>query len=68
MNVLEMCFRSFVGVSRMEKSRNEVSRRGGMERELASIVNQRALRWFGHVVRKGVDRENNRRASTSLRG
>ena len=38
MNVLEMkCLRSLVGVSRMDKIRNEeVRRRAGIQRELAS--------------------------------
>ena len=49
MNVLEMkCLRSLVGVSRMDRVRNEeVRRRAGIERELAS----RAFRWFGCVER-----------------
>ena len=53
-NVLEMkCLRSLVGVSRMDRVRNEelVRRRGGIERELASRADQRVLRWFGHVER-----------------
>ena len=52
-NVLEMnCLRSLVGVSRMDRVRNEeVSRRAGIERELASRADQRVLRWFGHVKR-----------------
>ena len=29
----------------------EVNRRAGIERELASRANQRVLRWFGHVKR-----------------
>ena len=29
----------------------EVSRRAGIERELASRADQRVLRWFGHVER-----------------
>ena len=50
-NVFEMkCFRSLVGVSRMDRVRNEVvRRRAGIERELASKANQRVLRCFGHV-------------------
>ena len=50
-NVLEMkCWRNLVGVSRMDRVRNEeVRRRAGIERELASRANQRVLRWFGHV-------------------
>ena len=52
-NVLEMNFlRSSVGVSRMDRVRNEeVRRRAGIERELASRAYQRVLRWFGHVER-----------------
>ena len=49
MNVLEMkCLRSLVGVSRMDRVRNEeVHRRAGIEIELASRADQRVLRWFG---------------------
>ena len=52
-NVLELkCLRSLVGVSRMERVRNEeVHRRAGIERELASRADQRVFRWFGHVER-----------------
>ena len=36
----------------MDRVRNEeVRRRAGMERELASRADQRVLRWFGHVER-----------------
>ena len=36
----------------MARVRNEtVRRRAGIERELASRVNQRVLRWFGQVER-----------------
>ena len=46
------CLRSLVGVSRMDRDRNEkVRRRAGIERELASRADQRALRWFRHVER-----------------
>ena len=50
-NVLEMkCLRRLVGVSRMDRVRNEeVRRRVGIERELASRADQRVLRWFEHV-------------------
>ena len=53
MNVLEMnCLRGLVGVSRMDRVRNEeVRRRAGIESELASRANQRVLRWFGNVER-----------------
>ena len=52
-NVLEMkCLKSFVGVSRMDRVRNEEVRgRACVERELESRTNQRVLRWFGHVER-----------------
>ena len=45
-NVLEMkCLRSLVGVSPMDRVRNEeVRRRDVIERELASIADQRVLR------------------------
>ena len=45
-NVLEMkCLRSLVGVSRMDRVRNEEVRgRAGIERKLASGADQRVLR------------------------
>ena len=48
-NVLEMkCLRSLVQVSRMDRVRNEeVRRRVGIERKLASRADQRVLIWFG---------------------
>ena len=48
-NVLEMkCLRSLVGVSGIDRVRNEeVRRRVGIERELASRADQRVLRWLG---------------------
>ena len=52
-SVLEMkCLRSLVQVSRMDRVRNEeLRRRAGIERELASRADPRVLRWFGHVER-----------------
>ena len=52
-NVLEMkCFINLVGVSRMDRVRNEeVRRRAGTEWELASRADQRLLRLFNHVER-----------------
>ena len=46
MNVLEIkCLRSLVGVSRIDRIENEeVLRRAGIERKLASRADQRALR------------------------
>ena len=51
-NVLEMkCLKNLVGVSRMDRVRNEeVRRRAGIQMELASRADQR-LRLFGHVER-----------------
>ena len=46
-NVLERkCLRRLVGVSRMDRVRNEEVRR-----RAASRADQRVLRWFGHVER-----------------
>ena len=52
-NVLEMtCLRRLVGMSRMDRVRNEeVRMRAGIEKELARRADQRVLRWFGHVER-----------------
>ena len=52
-NVREIkCLRSLVGVSRMDRVRNEeVHRRAGIERQLVSRADQRVLSWFGHVER-----------------
>ena len=48
------CLRSLVGVSGKDRVRNEeVRRRAGIERELASRADQRVLKWFGHVERMG---------------
>ena len=51
--VLEMkCLRRLTGVSRMDRVRNEqVRRRAGTGRELASRADQRVLKWFEHVER-----------------
>ena len=46
------CLRSLVGVSRIDRVRNEeVRRRAGIEKELSSGADQRVLRWFAHVKR-----------------
>ena len=52
-NVLELkCLRNLVGVSHMDRVRNEeVHWSAGIERELASRADQRVLRRFGHVLR-----------------
>ena len=55
-NVLEMkCLRSLVRVGN-----EEVRRRAGIERELASRPDQRVLRWFGHVERMDEHRVTRR--------
>ena len=52
-NVLEMKYlRSLVGVSRMDRVRNEGARRKAIiERELANRADQKVLRWFEQVER-----------------
>ena len=69
-NVLEMkCLKTFVGVSRMDRVRNEeVHRRAGIERELASRADQRVLRWFGHVERTDEHRMARRVLMTEVSG
>ena len=54
MNVLDIkCLRNLVGVSRMDRLRNEdVRRRAGLEREFVGRADQRVLRWFGLGVWK----------------
>ena len=69
-NVLEMkCLRSSVGVSRMDRVRNEeVRRRALIERELASRADQRVLRGFGHVKRMDEYRMARRVLMTEVSG
>ena len=58
LNVFEMkCLRSMIGVSRLDRVRNEVVRaRTGVRRELAARVDVNVLRWFGHVERMDNER------------
>ena len=66
---LMKCLRSLVGVSRMDRVRNEaVRRRAGIERELASRADQRVLRWFGHVERMDDYRMARRVLMTEVSG
>ena len=53
LNVLE-CLKSLV-LSRIDKVRNELSRRAGIEREMATRSSgpNITLRWFGHEKRMG---------------
>ena len=68
--VLEMkCLRSLVGVSRMDRFRNEeLRRRAGIERESASRTDQRVLRWFGHVERRDEYRISRRVLMAEISG
>ena len=66
---LMKCLRSLVGVSRMDRVRNEeVRRRAETERELASRADQRVLRWFGHVERMDEYRMARRVLITEVSG
>ena len=69
-NVLEIkCLKSLVGVSRMDRVRNEeMRRRAGIERELTSRVDQRVLRWFGHVERMDEYRKARRVLTAEVSG
>ena len=69
-DVLEIkCLRSLIGVSRMDRVRNEeVRRRAGIERELASRADQRVLRWFGQVERMDEYRMARRRLMAEVSG
>ena len=53
----------------MDRIRNEeVRRRAGIGRELASRVDQRVLRWFGHVERMDGSRLARRVMMTEVNG
>ena len=69
-NVLEMkCLRHLVGVSGMDRVRNEeVRRKAEIEMQLASIADQRVLRWFGHVERMDDYRMVRRMLMTEVSG
>ena len=69
-NVLEItCLRTLIGVSGMDRVRNdEVRRRAGIEKELASRTDQRVLRWFGPVERMDEYRTTRRVLMTEVRG
>ena len=58
LNVFEMkCLRSMIGVSHLDRVRNEVVRaRTSVRRQLAARVDMYVLRWFGHVERMDNDR------------
>jgi len=57
-NVFEMkCLRSMLGVTRMDRIRNEeVRRRVGVVKELSRKSDERLLMWFGHMERMSDER------------
>ncbi len=57
LDVFELrCLRSMVGVTRMERVRNEdVRQRTEVVRKLSERVDQRVLSWNGHMVRVGEE-------------
>ncbi|KAK7071028.1 hypothetical protein SK128_004207 [Halocaridina rubra] len=55
--VSEFGMMSMIGVSRLDKVRNEVVRsRTGVRREFAARVNMNVLRWLSHVERMDDER------------
>ena len=69
-NVLEMkCLRRLVGVSRMDRVRNEeVRKRAGIEKELSSTADHRVLRWFENKERMDEYRMARRVLMTKFSG
>ena len=64
-----MFLRSLVGMSRLNRVRNEeVRMRAGIEMESASRADQRVLRWFGHVERMDVYRMDRRVLMADISG
>ena len=55
--VFEMqCLRSILGVSRLNRIRNEEIRRiTGSEKTIIEMIKEKRLKWFGHVCRKETD-------------
>ncbi len=53
LDVFEMTrLRGILGLSRMDRVRNEdVRRTAELERKLSEKVDQRLLRWYGHMIR-----------------
>ena len=53
LNVFEMrCLRSMVGVSRIDRVRNQsVRNRSGVVEKLSNRVEKKVLGWFGHLER-----------------
>ena len=55
--VFEMqCLQSILGVSRLNRTRNEKIRRiTGSEKTITEVIKDKRLKWFGHVGRKTKD-------------
>ncbi len=70
LNVFEMkCLRSMIGVTRMDRLRNEeVRRRTNVTRELAGRVDMQVLRWFGHMERMDDGRMTKRVMKAGVNG
>ncbi len=58
LDVFEMrCLRSMVGVTKMDRVRNEeVRRRTGIVMKMSEREDQRVLSWYGHLVGMGEER------------
>ena len=69
-NILQTRYlRSLVGVSRTDRFRNEEVRlRAGIRREFARRVDQRALRWFGHVEKMDENRLTKNELTAGISG
>ena len=70
LNVLEMrCLRSMAGLTRRDRVRNEeVRRRTGVLKPLDQRVDEKLLRWFGHVERMDEERLLKRVSLSSVEG
>ena len=70
LNVFEMkCLRSMIGVTRMDRVRNErVRERTGVMCDLAGRADESVLRWFGHVERMNDERLTKRVMNSCMIG
>ena len=70
LNVFEMrCLRNMVGVTRLDRFRNEeIRRRTGVTLELDKRVDRNVLRWYGHVERMDDQRLLKRVQRSSVNG
>ena len=70
LNVMEMrCLRSMLGVSRVDRVRNEeVRRKTGVGRKLSDRLDQKVLGWYGHMERMNEERLTKRVWSAEAKG